>query len=72
MCHTKTFCFGLWVTRYLDRGAYIMLPDKLHLDPFRLQTSPQLFLLCHQMKKIEKIFGGSFQLPPNPGDDVCQ
>ena len=30
--------------------------SKLHLDLFHLQTSPQLFLLYHQMKTHEKIF----------------
>ena len=32
-----------------------MLYHKLHPDPFHLQTSPQLFLPCHQMKTHEKI-----------------
>ena len=39
----------------MDRGTYTMLSHKLHLDPFCSQTSPQLFLLCHQMKTHEKI-----------------
>ena len=47
-------CFGLWVTRYLDRGTYTMLSRILHLDPFRPQTSSQPFLLCHQIKTHEK------------------
>ena len=43
-----------------------MLSRKLHLDPFHLQTSLQLFLLCHQMKTHEKILG-LFNLSPALG-----
>ena len=68
--HTKILCFGLWVTRYLDRGICTMLFRKLHLEPFHLQTSPQLFVLCHQMKTNETFFGESFQLASSPGNDM--
>ena len=64
--HTKTLYFGLWVTRYLDRGTYTILSSKLHLDPFCRQTSRNIFFcvikwkhmkrfLGHQMKTHEKI-----------------
>ena len=62
--HTKTLCFGLWETCYLDWGTYTMLSWKLHLDSFHLQTSPQLFLLCHQIKKHEKISEWVFSTCP--------
>ena len=53
--HTKALCFGLWSAHYLDRGTYTTLPHKLRLDLFHLQTSPQIFLLYHQMKTRKKI-----------------
>ena len=40
---------------FLGWGSYTMLSRKLRLGPFHLQTSPQLLLLCHQMKTHEKI-----------------
>ena len=53
--HTKALCFGLWSARYLDRDTYTTLSRKMHLDLFHLQTSPQIFLLYHQMKTHKKI-----------------
>ena len=64
MPHTKTLCFGLWVTCYLDRGAYTMLSHKLHFYPFCPQTSLQRFLLCHQMKTWKDFLVGLFNLSP--------
>ena len=42
------------------------LSRKLHLDPFCPQTSPQLFLLCHQMKTDENISWWVFSTRPWP------
>ena len=52
---TKTLCLGLWAAHFFGQGTYTMLSHKLHLDPFPLQTSSQLFILCHQMKTHEMI-----------------
>ena len=70
--HTRTLCLGLWAAHFLGRGTDTMLSCKSHTDPFCFQTSPQLFLLCYQMKRHRKLFSRVFQLVPDPGNDMCQ
>ena len=52
--HIKTLCLGLWAAHFLDQDTDIMSLCKL--KSHYLQTSLQLFLQCHQMKKYEKLF----------------
>ena len=64
--HTRTLCLGLWAAFFLGRGTDTGLSRKLHPDPFPLQTSTQLFLLCHQKKKhMKRFLGVFFQFVPN-------
>ena len=69
---TKSFCFDLWTAHCPGGDIDTMLSHRLCLGPFCLQTSPQRFLLCHQMEKRERIFGGFFQFVSSFGDDMLQ
>ena len=64
--HTKTLYVGLRAAHFLGCGTYTLLSRKLHLDHFHLQTSSQLFLLCHQRKAHEKISRWIFSTCPRP------
>ena len=64
--HTRTLCLNLWESHFLGQGTDTMLSRKLHPDPFHLQTSLQLFLLYHQMKRRIKALWWAFSTCPRP------
>ena len=64
--HTRTLCLGLWAAHFVGQGTKTMLSRKLHPDPFDLQTSPEIFLLCHQMKRHRKALWWAFSTCHQP------
>ena len=58
--YTKTLCLGLWAAHFLDQDTDTVSLCKL--KSHHLQTSPQFFLLCHQMKTHEKILWSIFSV----------